>query len=282
MNKFGSLVFLGSVLTLGNVLGGLFLIYSTARKKTSVRLLRNLLGTGAGFMLAAVFLELLPQIIEAQIANRENAGAAHGVAHAMLLVLSGYLFLLLVEQFIASHVHFPPLGKADLDGTLDVSTGGTVNAAQAILPTTGYTVLTGLAVHTFFDGVMLATSLLVDFEFGFLVFVALLLHKIPEGFTAASIVAAAGGNRRQSVFATLFIGATTFSGALAVAYLDYSVGQLLSYALPFAAGVTLYITATDLIPELKHGTSSSSSATGLFVIGGVILFYLIHILIDAV
>ncbi len=228
-------------------------------------------------MLAAVFLELLPQIIEARIAARDNAG----VAHAMLLVLSGYLSLLLVEQFIAPHVHLPSFGKDDSDA----NTGETVNVAQAILPTTGYTVLTGLAVHTFFDGVMLATSLLVDFEFGFLVFVALLLHKLPEGFTAASIVAAAGGSRRQSIYATLFIGATTFGGALAVAYLDYSVGQLLSYALPFAAGVTLYITATDLIPELKHGAtsaSSSSSSTGLFVIGGVILFYLIHILIDAV
>lgn len=279
VNKFGSLVFLGLILTLGNVLGGLFLVRSTSRTKASVRLLRNLLGIGAGFMLAAVFLELLPQIIAAQIANRENADVAGGVAHAMLLVLSGYLSLLLVEQFIAPHVHFPPFGKEDSDA----GTAETVNIAQAILPTTGYTVLTGLAVHTFFDGVMLATSLLVDFEFGFLVFIALLLHKIPEGFTAASIVAAAGGNRRQSIYATLFIGATTFGGALAVAYLDYSVGQLLSYALPFAAGVTLYITTTDLIPELKHSASSTSpSASGLFVIGGVILFYLIHILIDAV
>lgn len=264
---------------IGNVLGGLFLIRSTARTKASVRLLRNLLGVGAGFMLAAVFLELLPQIIEARIAARDNAG----VAHAMLLVLSGYLSLLVVEQFIAPHVHLPSFGKDDSDVNTGEKTGETANVAQAILPTTGYTVLAGLAVHTFFDGVMLATSLLVDFEFGFLVFVALLLHKLPEGFTAASIVAAAGGSRRQSIYAALFIGAMTFCGALAVAYLDYSVGQLLTYALPFAAGVTLYITATDLIPELKHEASSSTSpATGLFVIGGVILFYLIHILIDAV
>ncbi len=262
------------MLMLGNILGGLVLARSYSGA-TSVRLLRNLLGIGAGFMLAAVFLELLPRVVEAQIADRDGAGLTQGVAHAMFMVLSGYLSLLLVEQFIAPHVHFLPFGKTDLEATL-IDDG---NATHAILPTTGYTVLAGLAVHTFFDGVTLATSLLVDFEFGFLIFVALLLHKFPEGFTAASIVAAAGGNRRQSIFATLFIGATTFAGALTVAYLDYSLGELVRYALPFAAGVTLYITATDLIPELKHG--ESSSVTGLFVIVGVVLFYLLHIMLDA-
>ena len=48
--------------------------------------------------------------------------------------------------------------------------------------------LVGLAIHTFFDGVAIASGFLASTNIGFLIFFAVLLHKIPEGFTVNQTV----------------------------------------------------------------------------------------------
>ena len=57
-------------------------------------------------------------------------------------------------------------------------------------PSAAYTAVGGLWIHTFFDGVSIASAFLVNFKVGLLVFIAILLHKMPEGFTVASIMLA--------------------------------------------------------------------------------------------
>jgi zinc transporter ZupT len=52
-----------------------------------------------------------------------------------------------------------------------------------------------------------------------------------------------------------------------------------SYALPFSAGVTLYVAASDLIPEVNHKEERNPTVS-IVVFGGVALFYLLHRLIE--
>jgi zinc and cadmium transporter len=51
------------------------------------------------------------------------------------------------------------------------------------------------------------------------------------------------------------------------------------YALPFSAGVTLYVAASDLIPEVNH-KEEKNPLVSVVVFVGVALFYLLHRLID--
>jgi len=146
-------------------------------------------------------------------------------------------------------------------------------------PSAAYTAVGGLWIHTFFDGVSIAAAFLVNFRVGLLVFIAILLHKMPEGFTVASIMLASGRSTGKALWATLAIGAATLAGVVAIALLQERVGSVVAYALPFSAGVTLYVAASDLIPEVNQ-KEERNPMVSVVVFAGVALFYLLHRLLE--
>jgi len=181
----------------------------------------------------------------------------------MTLLLAGYLLIQLFEHTLAPHFHF----------------GAETHPESVLRPSAAYTAIGGLLIHTFFDGVSIAAAFLVNFKVGLLVFIAILLHKMPEGFTVASIMLASGRSRRKANIASLAIGAATFVGVFTVAALsNRSVGAV-AYALPFSAGVTLYVAASDLIPEVNH-KEEKNPMVSVVVFGGVALFYILHRVIE--
>lgn len=260
--NYGTILFFGTLVALGNVLGGLIL----ARPGAGVRRLRSLkylIALGAGFMLAAIFLEILPNVV-ALWSEEAGAASSEAVLGAMTLLLAGYLLIHFFEHTIAPHFHF----------------GAETHPEALIRPSAAYTAIGGLSIHTFFDGVSVAAAFMVGHKLGLLVFVAVLLHKVPEGFTASSIVLASGRSARRAFLATLVVGAATLAGVLCVALLQAQVmGRVAFYALPFSAGVTLYVAASDLIPEVNH-MEEKNPLVSIVVFVGVALFYLLHLLID--
>lgn len=250
----------GGMLALANFAGGALLAVPR-RLRGSAMLMRNFVALGAGFMLAALFIEILPQVLTGWIGSARSGGeASQAVTAALTLVLGGYLTVHLCEHVFASHMQTIPN---------DSSTH------EQLPETTIYAALAGLTVHTFFDGVTIATGFLVDYRFGLLIFVAVLLHKVPEGMTAASIVLAGGHSPRAALLATACVACATLLGVLAVALLPLNTETIIRYALPFAAGVTLYIAASDLIPEINHRHGRNPLAP-LVVFVGIMLFYVLH------
>ena len=61
--------------------------------------------------------------------------------------------------------------------------------------------LVGLLLHTFVDGVAVASGLDVGGAVGALVFIAVILHKVPEGLAISSLFLAAGQGRRRALLA---------------------------------------------------------------------------------
>jgi zinc transporter ZupT len=76
------------------------------------------------------------------------------------------------------------------------------------------------------------------------------------------------------LLATSLVGLTTLLGVF-VFYLVGDLGFTLAYALPVASGVTLYVAASDLIPEVNHH-GGKRPLVSLSVFAGVALFFLIH------
>jgi ZIP family zinc transporter/zinc and cadmium transporter len=74
------------------------------------------------------------------------------------------------------------------------------------------------------------------------------LHKIPEGFTVASVMLASGTSRGTAWGASALLGAATVAGVLTMALLRHQVG----FGLPLSAGVTIYVAASDLMPEVNR------------------------------
>ena len=105
----------------------------------------------------------------------------------------------------------------------------------------------GLVIHTFFDGIAIASGFLVSNWLGWIIFLAVFLHKIPEGFTVSSVMLASGRSRGYAWGASVLLGAATLAGVLTMALFRHQVNE----GLPLAGGVTIYVAASDLIPEVN-------------------------------
>jgi zinc transporter ZupT len=260
--KIWGLLFFGLLAAGANVIGGIVLVKSGAHR-LGERFLKYLVALGAGFMLAAIFIEILPETVSIWTQNSKGSDASQSVVGAMTLLLAGYLIIQLFEHTIAPHFHF----------------GAETHPESFMKPSAAYTAIGGLWIHTFFDGVSIASAFLINFRVGILVFIAILLHKMPEGFTVASIMLASGRSTKKALIATGAIGAATLAGVIGVALLDSKMSNAIGYALPFSAGVTLYVAASDLIPEVNHKEERNPTVS-IVVFVGVALFYLLHKLIE--
>ena len=265
------LLIFGLLAALANVLGGLVLFPSQLHSSYK-KLLKYLLALGAGFMLAVTLFEILPKSIALwQRISPDTSGDGENLYLPMALLLGGYLLTQFVEHTIAPHFHLGEEMHCDDDE----------HSHDLISPTSAYTAVGGLLVHTFFDGVSIAAAAHIDAKVGILVFIAVLLHKFPEGFTIGSMVLAAGLGRRQVMMATSLMGLTTFLGVLIFYIIGTNFSSVTAYALPVAGGVTLYVAASDLIPEVNHhGGPSIWISLAVFV--GVGLFFGTHFLLHAV
>jgi ZIP family zinc transporter/zinc and cadmium transporter len=105
----------------------------------------------------------------------------------------------------------------------------------------------GLLLHTFVDGVAVASGLLVSTAVGALVFAGVLVHKFPEGLAISSLFLAAGASRVTAIMAAAALGVATILG---VALTD-AFAALQAHGLAISAGVTIYVGASNLVPELQ-------------------------------
>ena len=251
-----------------NILGGLILSPTRFNSEHGQRL-KYLLAVGAGFMLAVTIVEILPKSIA--LWQKDGVADPEVLWIPMMLLLSGYLLTQFVEHTIAPHFH---LGEEMHCDEHD-------HDHEIISTKSAYTAVGGLLVHTFFDGVTIAAAAVVDAKVGFLVFIAVFLHKFPEGFTIGSMILAAGKGRRQVMIATSLMGLATFLGVMIYYFVGTNIGFSVAYALPIACGVTLYVAASDLIPEVNHhGSNSIWTSISLFT--GVALFFGMHFLLHSI
>jgi zinc transporter ZupT len=197
---------------LGNVIGALAVVRHLRR---GLRIIDACLAFGAGFMLAVTVLGVLPQVVHASTA-------------AALYVLIGYFAVHLAQHVFTTHFHFG-------------------EETHRLTASAGLSALLGLTLHTFFDGVAIASGFLVSDRLGILLFLAVLLHKLPEGVTIASVIVAGGQSRAQAIGGASVLGGATILGVLVTDH----VASLAQHGLALSAGVTLYVAASNLVPEFQ-------------------------------
>ncbi|HEY6971524.1 MAG TPA: ZIP family metal transporter [Candidatus Angelobacter sp.] len=234
-------ILLGLTAAAANGFGGAVIV----QKNWERRYLRYFVALGSGFMLATALLEMLPESM--QLAPQR----------APLLIVGGYFLVHLFEHTVSPHFHF----------------GEETHPEEFVATHKSYSVLLGLAIHTFFDGIAIASGFLVSPFLGWVIFLAVFLHKIPEGFTAASIMLASGRSKRVAWAASAFLGAATLAGVLTMAMFRQS-GNVRDDGLSLSAGVTLYVAASDLIPEVNKEPGIAMAA--MVFVGLGILFVLHH------
>ncbi|MGA3125461.1 MAG: ZIP family metal transporter [Candidatus Korobacteraceae bacterium] len=219
MNPIALSILLGFTAGAANVVGGAML----AHREWEQRYLKYFMALGAGFMLATSITEMVP-------ASVTMAGGSGG--RAGFLVLLGYLIIHFCEHVVSGHFHF----------------GEETHRDEFIGQHKSNTVLLGLVIHAFFDGIAIGSGFQVSNWLGWIVFLAIFLHKIPEGFTVSSVMLASGRSSMRAFASSVILGAGTLLGVLTMVLIHNGV----AIGLPISAGVTIYVAASDIVPEVNR------------------------------
>lgn len=225
-----------------NIVGGMLVL---VKKRWDHHLLLYSISFGAGFMLGAAALAMIP----ASLSLTDKAP---------LFFLAGYLTIHFFEHTIVPHFHF----------------GEEVHSDVMKNPFVGYSSIFGLSIHTLFDGISIGSGFVISPALGLLIFGAVILHKLPEGFTIASIMLASGRSQKAAITASSVLALSTLVGALVISFFTGAV----KFTLPFSAGVTFYIAATDLVPIINESKGLRYSFT---FFSGILIFYLTDLILQA-
>lgn len=235
-------IILGVIAALANVAGGLVLV----RARGVEPYLRYFVALGAAFLMSVALLEVTPESL--RLMPRYGA----------ILIMAGYCAMHLVEHTINAHFHY----------------GEEIHRGEFLHTSTGYSVLGGLSAHSLFDGVAIGAGFEISSALGWLIFLAIILHKGPAGFAMASVMLASGGSRAAAFYSTVALAVATVAGVLIIQL----VPAWVSYGLPVSAGVALYVGASDLIPEVNR---EPGIRMALVFFAGVGAFLLLRLLLPA-
>ncbi len=205
-----------------------------------------LVGLSTGTLLGGAFLHLIPESLEFL-----------DIETASLVMLASFVAFFLVEKLLHwHHCH---------DGECDIHQFGHMN-------------LIGDAVHNFIDGLIIAASFSVSVELGIISSLAIVLHEIPQELGDFGVLIHAGIKRQTAIFYNFLVAIMAVAGGI-IGYLFLSSSEtLLGYLLPVAAGGFLYISTSDLIPEIRNETNLAKSlkAFALFLVGIALMYFLRH------
>jgi ZIP family zinc transporter/zinc and cadmium transporter len=226
---------LGVVAALADVAGGFVLV----RARGVEPYLRYFVALGAGFLMSTALLEMTPESL--RMSPRLGP----------VLIMAGYCAVHLLEHTINAHFHF----------------GEETHAGEFVSRHTGDSVLGGLSVHALFDGVAIGSGFVISNWLGWLIFLAILLHKAPEGFTMASVMMASGRSRTAAFWSAVVLAGATLAGVLVIQL----VPKWVPFGLPVSAGVALYVAATDLVPEVNREPGIRMALVFFAGVGGFLL-----------
>ena len=231
--------FIGSVFSL---LGGILLV---GNKKLRDKAIRFGLPFGAGALLAAAFLGLLPEAVE--------GSDIHVVA---MYALGGFLGFFILERLLGwfhhheSHHHDTIHGKR--------------NATHQWL------VIVGDTLHNAIDGVAIGAAFLVNPAAGIGTALAVAAHEIPQEIGDFSILLGKGMRPRNVVLVNLFSALATVATALATYLLGDSLNLNPAFLIAIAAGFFIYIAASDIIPDIHEKPRREGNIQALMLLIGVI------------
>lgn len=224
--------------------GSLIGVFTLKLNKTSLnRILLFLVSLSAGTLMGGAFLHLLPEAAE----NLDSKPL-------FLTVLISFVFFFLVEKiFHWRHCH---------KGECDTHSFGVMN-------------LIGDSIHNFIDGLIISATFIADYRLGIVTALAVALHEIPQEIGDFGVLLYAGYSRKRALMLNFAVSITAILGVL-VGYLVSGFAQdILVYLIPFAAGGFIYISASDLMPEIRKETNRNKSliSFGIFSLGVAVMYF---------
>ena len=219
------------------------LIFFNSKKN---RHLIILISFTTGTLIGGAFFHFIPEAIEL------------GLFKLTSLTIIGFILFLFLEKFLYwHHCH---------DGKCDEH------------PFT-YLLLYGDAMHNFIDGIIIASSFLISFSFGIVTSLLILLHELPQEISDLGVLIYGGLSKKKALVYNFLAQLTSVIGGI-LGYFFLTLKDYSIFLLPIAAGGFLYISISDLIPEIfKEKNLGKLVINLLFIILGLSLMIIAKIFI---
>ena len=215
------------------------------REKTLNKIIFVLVGFSAGALLGGGMLHLLAESLESLTSFS-----------SFIILIFGFSIFFLMEKFLHWH-HCHEGGDCEIHP---------------------YTVLIlfGDGIHNFIDGLVIGVSFLVNIGFGIITTLMIISHEIPQELGDFGVLLYGGMKKRKAILYNFISQATCIIGGLVAFFIE---PDFVPFVLPFAAGGFIYISASDLIPELHKEISIRKSMLSFtFFILGITFMALVKIL----
>lgn len=225
-----------------------------------------LVSLAAGALLGTAMGHLLPESMERFGAGRQLSG----------LLLVGFCAFFILDKLITVRAHHNHLSGLHLHDHLlhpETAPAATFGKQKGALATS---ILLGGAVHSFIDGIVIATAYITATRLGFMATAAVLLHEAPHHVGDVGILIHSGLPVRRAVKLNMLASVPSALGALLVLFVGSRAGGFTAALLPLTTANFLYIAATNLLPEMQEerGWAQSAVQVVLFV-SGTFLMYMI-------
>ncbi len=205
----------GSLLSL---IGGLYLIYG---KKGVGKLQKASVPFAAGALLAAAFLDLLPEAV-----------GMDDVRVIMTATLAGFIGFFVLERSLSwfhHHHNHDPHGGHRRTATL---------------------IVIGDTLHNFIDGLAIGAAFVVSPAIGIVTSIAIAAHEIPQEIGDFGLMLSKGMNKKRVVLVNVISALATVVGAAIVFWLGDALHLNQGILLAVTAGFFIYIAASDIIPTI--------------------------------
>jgi zinc and cadmium transporter len=203
--------FLASIVSL--VLVGILLLHKQLIHKVSF----YMVSFAAGSLLATAFTDTMPEAVD---------GSSNAYIYMTLFI---GLFFLIERVFL--HIHHHDEGNHKMKLPIPF-------------------LIFGDALHNFIDGVSIASTFLVSFPVGIVTTIAVFIHEIPHELGDFGILLHVGYTRKKVLIINMFTGIAAIAGALIGYMLGSAIHGLLPILLALTTGNFLYLSLSDLLPEI--------------------------------
>jgi zinc and cadmium transporter len=220
------------------------LLLARARPAVIGRVILPLVSFAVGALLGGAFFHLVPEAVA-----RIGSGP---VMSAWLL--AGFIGFFALEQFLWVHEH----------------SGGSHNRGVSPVATLN---LLGDGLHNLIDGAVIAASYSAGTGVGLAATAAVFLHEIPQELGDFGVLVYSGLPVRRAVWFNFLSGLAALLGAGLTLLIGRASAGFTDALLPVAAGMFLYIAASDLIPELRRDRQAGSAVRqlGLVLLGASVM-----------
>jgi len=202
--------------------------------KENQRILHWFISLGAGVLLGASFLHMIPEAAE-------MIGSELGI-----FVLAGFLLLFILEKFIMTH----PCPSEHCE-----------------YHHVGLAAFWGLSLHSLVTGIALGTGIMVP-KLGLVVFLAIILHKLPASLSLTSLFLKEHySNKKLFVYLTAFSLMVPLGALITYLFLQQTSVRAIGALTAFSAGTFLHVASDDLLPEVHQHSHDRYSRLISFFIG---------------